>query len=294
MTAITNANTAVVFADAILTEQIGRELRFGVQTPFLFQDLVWMPPTLQNTKRFSDVIYANMTASAAHTESDEVASSANTPTAVDIDTAMYAKGAFMADWGTGLNVHQAVPATMQALMTACYLRFETDVLALATSITANQGSATTVMTIDNFVSVTAAFRAQSKRSPTKPLMVLSESARRDLQADLMAGGQSINASMIGQQLSDAVSSANQGEWAEFGGYRIASTDGMPVGDTTGKSCMLVHMSPEGAALLLVFSRDIYAEAGREPNRVGTWLVASHAHGAGIRDQARAYRFVVRA
>ncbi len=294
MAAISNANTAVVFADAILTELIDAEMRFGVQAPFLFPDIVMQPPTLVHTKRFSTNVYANMTASAAHTESDEVASAANTPTAVDIDTALYAKGAFMSDWGTGMNVHAIVPGTVQALMTACYLRFETDVLGLFTSITGNQGSATTTMTVDNFVSVTSAFRAQAKRSSAKPMMVLSESARRDLQADYMQNGGSIYAGAIGEQLHNAVSSANQGEWAPFSNYMIASTENVPVGDTTGKSCAIVHVGPEGPALVLAYSMDPRILAGREENRVGAWLVASHAHGAGIREQARAYRFVVRA
>lgn len=297
MAAITNANTATTFADATLTEVINRAVRMQPRTPYLYAFLAFIPPLLANTKRYSDNTYALASASAAYTETDEVPSFELTPTAVDVDTALYAKGAVIGDWGSTLNVHQAAALVAAEVHEAIELRFETDVLALASSLTNTTGSASTVMTIDNFVAVTAAYRSLAKASTTPPLMVLSEAARAALQADVMKAGGSIYASVIGPQLAGVVSGTNQGEWGAFGGYMIASTDRMPVGDTTGKRNIIVS-APDAStgAIVLPFSRAPTYETARATaaGRLGTWVIGSHAHGAGIAMQARGYNFTTAA
>lgn len=292
--AITGATTATVVADAVLTEMINREMRFAVQSPFLFQDFVYLPPTLQNTKRWSVPIYANLTASAAYTETDTVDAQALTPTAVDIDTALFATGAFIGDWGNTLAVQPLVPGAVQALMDACMRKLETDSLALGASMSNSIGSAATTMSVDNFVTVVTTIRTNGKRCSRKPMMVLSESAKRDLHADSMKNGGGIYGSIIGVQLHQAVSGANQGEWTEWGGFMIASTDGIPTADTTGKGNFVVHMAPGEYALGMAFSMDIRIEPARKAEALGLYLIASHAHGAGICEQARALRFITKA
>lgn len=288
--AISGATTATVVADATLTELIDREMRFGVRAPYLFQDFVHLPPTLKNTKRWSKPIYARMSASSAYTETDTVTAQALTPTAVDLDTALYATGGFLGDWANILAVHPMVPGMVQALMDAGMLRFETDSLGLASSMTNSIGNSATEFNADTFVLAASTFRAQAKRSTRKPLMVLSESAKRDLHADVMASGGSLYASVVGVGLHNAVSNANQGEWADWGGYMIASTDQVPT-VSSGKGNFIVHMAPGEYALALVFSMGMRIEPARKAENLGLYLILSHAHVAGIVEQARALRVI---
>lgn len=288
--AITGATTATVVADATLTEQIDREMRFAVESPFLFQDIAFLPPTLVNTKRWSKPIYARLAASSAYTETDTVTAQALTPTAVDIDTALYATGGFLGDWGSTLAVHPLVPGMVQALMDAGMLRFETDCLGEVSNMTNSIGSAATTFDSDLFVLAASSFRTQAKRSSRKPLMVLSESAKRDLHADVMQSGGSIYGSVIGVGLHNAVSSANQGEWVEWGGYMIASTDQVPT-VATGKGNFICHMAPGEYALALAFSMGMRIEPARKAENVGLYLILSHAHASGIAEQARCQRVI---
>lgn len=291
--AIANATTATTVADATLTEVINREMRMGADSPDLFPDFVFMPPTLMNSKRWSPSVWANLSASSSYTETDTVVAQALTPTAVDIDTSLYATGVYLGDWANKLAVVPMVPGAVQALMKACWRRFETDCLALSASMSNSIGSAATAMTVDNFVTVATSHRSLGKRCSAKPVMVLSEAARRDLHSDSMKNGGGIYGSVIGVQLHDAVSGANQGEWVEWGGFRIASTDLIPTADTTGKGNFVVHLAPQEYALGLAFSLDVQIEPARKAEAVGLYLIAAHAHGAGIVEQARALRFITR-
>jgi hypothetical protein len=106
----------------------------------------------------------------------------------------------------------------------------------------------------------------------------------------MSNGGGIYGSLIGVQLANAVQGANQGEWAEFGGVRLASTDQIPT-VSSGKGNFIVHNAPREFALGLAFSMDIRILPGRKEENVGLYLIASHAHGAGIIEQARALRFI---
>jgi hypothetical protein len=245
-----------------------------------------------HTKRWSDPTYANLSASAAYTETDTVTATALTPTAVDIDTALYAVGAFVGDWAARLALQPLIPGAVDAIVDSYNKRFETDVLALASSMSNSMGSSSLEFGSDTFVAATAAFRAQAKGSSRKPLMVLSESAKRDLNTDLMANGGSIYATLIGVQLANAVGNTNQGEWVEFGGYMIASTDLVPT-VSSGKGNFIVQLSELEYALVLPFSLDPQIKVGLRPENLGTYLIGSHAHGAGIAQQARAYRVISR-
>ena len=291
--AIAGVTDATVVADATLTEQIEREVRFATSSPTsLFVDFVHLPPTLKNTKRWSVPIYAQLSASSSYTESDTVTAQALTPTAVNVDTALYATGGFLGDWGSLLAVQPLVPGMVSALMEAAMLRLETDSLNLASSMSNSIGNSTTTHDVDNFVTVAATFRAQAKRCMKKPFMLLSESAKRDLHADTMLNGGGIYGSVIGAQLHQAVSNTNQGEWTEWGGYMIASTDLIPT-VSSGKGNFVCHMAPNQFALGLPFSMPIRIRPARKEEAGGLYLIVMHAHAAGIIEQARALRFITK-
>jgi hypothetical protein len=292
--AITGVTNTTVVADAILTETIETSIKFAVQAPYLFRDVAYIPPTLRSTKRWSVPNYARLAASGAYTESDTVTAQALTPTAVDVDTALYATGAFLSDWAEALAVQPMIPATVQALMDAVDLRLETDVLGLVSSMSNSIGSNAVTNNADNFVLATSTFRAQAKASTRMPLMVLSESAKRDLNADLMSNGGGVYGSLIGVQLHQAVAEAQMGQWVPFGGYMIASTSAVPT-VSSGKGNFIVHMGGANeSALGLAFSMDPRINPGRKEEAVGLYLIAAHAHGAGIIDQSRALRFITKA
>lgn len=291
--AIAGVTNATVVTDTILTEHIMRAMRMAVSAPFLFQDFVFMPDTLQNTKRWAVPIFARLNPASAYTESDTVAAQALTPTAVNIDTTMWATGGYLGDWAAALSTIPLIPGMVQALMDAGMQRLENDALGLVSQMTNSIGSAANEFNTDLFVLAASRFRTQAKRSSRKPLMVLSESAKRDLQADVMANGGSIYASPVGVGLYQAVSSANQGEWVDWGGFMIASTDAVAdVGSAKGN--FIVHMTPQEFALGLAFSLAMRIEPARKAEAVGLYLIYSDAHGQGVCEQARALRVLSKA
>lgn len=291
--AISNTTTATVVADATLTEWINREMRFAVDSPNqIHRDICMVPPPLQNTKRWSPNTYANLTTTVAATEGGDITMQEFTPTAVDIDTALFATGVAIGDWANVLAVHPLIPGAVEALMNAAYRKLETDALSTSSSMTNSIGSSSTTMDADNWVTVTSTFRAQAKRCSYKPLMVLSESAKRDLTRDTMANGAGLFGSLIGVQLHAAANNLNQGEWTEFMGYMIASTDQIPT-VSSGKGNFVVHMGPGEYALGMPFSMGIRVVPAVMPQNLALYLIVSHAHGKGIVEQARALRFITK-
>jgi hypothetical protein len=292
--AIAGVSNTTTLADSLMTEYIEAGIRLAVSNTYLYRDFVYiLPQTLVGTKRWSIPIYARFTAAASYTESDLVTAQAVTPTAVDIDSALFATAAFMSDWSSAL-VPQSVMAATKNLIDAVDRKLETDALGLASSMTNTQGSSATTNDVDNFVSVTSAFRALGKNSREIPTMVMSESAKRDLVADSMASGASIFSSAIGEQLGNALSSTNQGVWAQWGGVRFASSDLVPTVNS-GKGNFLAHFgSPDEAALGMCFSMEPSFKIGEKVENVGKYLVTSMAHGVGIIEQARVLRFITKA
>lgn len=293
--AIANTTTATVVADAILTEFLNREMRFAVDSPNqIYRDICEQPPggLLMNTKRWAVPTYANLTGTVAATEGGDIVMQELTPTAVNIDTALFATGVALGDWSAQLAVHNLPTGAVEALLTAANRKLETDALSLASSMTNSIGSSATTMDADNFVGVQATFRAQGKKCNYKPLMVLSESAKRDLTADTMKNGAGIFGSIIGVQLHQAANTLNQGEWTEFLGYMLASTDQVPTVNS-GKGNFVVHKGPNEFALGLAFSLPIRIVPAQRPENLATLLIVSHAHGVGIAEQARALRFITK-
>lgn len=290
---ISNTTTATVVESAILTEWINREMRRAVDSPNnLHRDICFIPPPLVNTKRWSPNIYANLTTTVSATEGGDITMQEFTPAPVDIDSALFATGVAIGDWANVLAVHPLIPGAVEALMNAAFRKLETDALGLASSMSNSIGNSTTTMDADNWVTVTSSFRAQAKRSSYKPLMVLSESAKRDLTSDTMKNGAGLFGSLIGVQLHQAASKLNQGEWTEFLGYMIAGTDQIPT-VSSGKGNFVVHMGPAEYALGMCFSMGIRVVPAAMPQNLALYLIVSHAHGKGIVEQARALRFITK-
>ena len=292
MAAISNANNATTLAPRLYTEFIEQTLTRTPRAVTLAMDLAHIPQEVSRTKRYVVNNLGNPSASSAYTETDEVASFELSPTATNCDTALYAVGTAIGDWGAQLNPSHVAELAL-AVRTAVDERLETDVIALASSLTNTTGSASTKMTLTNFVTVTAAYRALTKRSTGMPRMVLNEIARRDFMNDCMSAGASILGA-IGPALAAFLGGANQGEWVPFGGFMIASSDRMTAGDTTGKRNIIVGdpTSIETAALVLPFSMAPRYEMARgtAAQRLATWMFGQHAHVAAISNQARGYNF----
>lgn len=293
--AIANSQTSSTAAPLINTEWIDAAVRMGPRTPKLFPNLV-RTPTLTTTKRYTVTTRTQFSAASAYTETDDVASALSTPTAVNVDTALYAKGAFLSDWGAGLsNQNEGMIATMEVLE-SLYLRIETDVLATASSMTNSTGSALTINTVDNFIAVTSAFRTQTKANGSAPLMVMSASAFTQLLGDVMSGGNAIFSSSVGPQLTGILQGANLAQWGAFGGYMLTSSDLMPAADTTGKASMIVcpPIDDKTNGLVVPFSRVPQIETQRAARNIGLWVVGHVAMTAGIAEQARCYTFATAA
>jgi len=287
--AISNITSAAIVADAVLTESIDTAVRFATASPHLYERFMYVNPNLLNTKRWSLPLVANPTATVAYTDDGtEVPAQALTPTAVDIDTALYATSYFLGDWATKLSVISLIPASVNRLLFSVGLRLETDSLALVSSMTNTRGSSATTFDRSEFEALAAAFRTTGKSCATKPIMILSEAARRDFAADLAASGTSLNASQVGVGAYAAVSGHNQGEFVEWGGFEIgSSSDAATV--SGAKASFVCHANPMQYGLAMAFSLPVRIIAGNKPESLGVYMIASHAHGVGIAEQARCYR-----
>lgn len=293
MAAISNATTKAIVNDTVNQELISLVVRYAVQTPFLFRGIADMRP-LDKAAALSENIYANLAAAPAYsTESDQVSSVAVTPTAVNISAAEYATGTFLTKRAVNMSSHPIDSISIESIVKALMLQCDTITLALATSITGNQGSNATVNDLGNFVSAQSAFMAQSKGSSYMPVCVMHPDAMRDLNADLATSGSALLGGQVGQQAFAAFNGNNQGIFREFAGMLIASSDRIPAGDTTGWSNFFVHVGPGESALALAWARQIQVSQGEQVDRLGQYIIGDMDVGAGILEQARAYKFITR-
>lgn len=297
MAAITNATTATSIANTKQSEVINALVRYTVQTPHVWMGVAHVPPELMGTAVYRHPYWPALTAAAAHTETDFdnveelVAAKDN-----DVTTAEFSRAWAVGDRAKRLSLQDLLAVGVNRVINACHLKIEASVLALATSISTNQGSAATVHTQTNLVSVLSAFMAQGKSSVLPPVMVSSVSANRDLLADLSTSSASIFGSIVGAQMHDALSGMNQGIYKQLGasGVYMAVTDGVATADTTGKGNFIVHVGPEECAIVCAFGKAPSAEYVRRGDLLTDIVVGSVDFGVGLVNQARAYEFVTRA
>jgi len=292
MAAISNATTSTIVADTVLTEQINAIVRLAVQTPFIFQGIAEVS-RLVGTKTLSTPVWAALAEAPAYsTESDEVASVAVTPTAADITTAEYATGTFLTERAEMLSSHPALATAVERVINACMIRVDTAVLALATSISASQGSNATTNDLANFVSAASAFMASGKFTSYMPACVMHPDAQRDLNANLATSASALLGSGAGERMQSALQ-GNQGVFREFCGFALAISDRVPAGDISGWSNFMVHVGPGESALAVPFLKEPQIKFGPRPERVGQYVIGSMDVGAGILEQARAYKFITK-
>lgn len=296
MAAISNATTATTATHHINSEVIQRAISFAVQLPYVWQAFTFSPDLSgSNTATYSHPIISQFTAATAHTETDEVSSSETTRTNATITTAEYAKATFLGDRAKRLSIGNEEAIAVNRLVDAVMLKIETDALTLASSMTNTQGGAATVNTVVNFNSVISNFRVQIGSSSAMPVMVMSASAIRDLHEDAATNAAAIYGSLVGVQLHAATDGVNQGLRRSFGTVQFVETAGVVAGDTTGKANFITLVGgATDTALMVPFGKDLFFEMGRIAERIGTWLVASDEHGAGIVDNNRCRRFITRA
>lgn len=293
MAAISNATTSAIVTDAVLAEKINAIVRWAVQTPFIFQGIAEVSK-LEGTTVLSTPIWGNIAAAPAYsTETDEVASVAVTPTAANITTAEYATGTFLSERAEMLSQHPALAQCIEAVVKGLMLRVDTAVLALATSISGSQGSNATTNDLGNFVSAMAAFTAQGKFATYMPACVMHPDAVRDLNADLATSASALLGSTVGASMQSALQGVNQGVFTNFCGYMMAQSDRVPAGDTTGWSNFMVHVGPNESAFGVPFLKEIQIKFGPRPERVGQYIIGSMDVGAGVLEQARAYKFITK-
>src|SRR5690606_13986908 len=108
-------------------------------------------------------------------------------------------GVAVGDWANRLAVHPLIPGAVNALRLAAYRKLDTDALSLVSSMTNTIGSSATTMDADNWVAVTSTFRTTAKHCSRNPMMVLSESAKRDLTSEVVNSGAGLFSSLVGPQ-----------------------------------------------------------------------------------------------
>ena len=297
--------TAAEFGNSVNSEAIEASLAYAVSTPEIY-DLVTRRKDLTglNSYVWTVPIYSKVAAAASVADGAEPAPVALANTQAQVTAAMYMQHAFIGFQSRGVTVIDEMQVALNRMVDAVRLKIDTDVLALATSITATQGNASTENTFDNFVSAGSAFSALSKNS--YGIYVMHADAVRDLKADLV--GTAMMGSDAGvKQFADLNTGRQGAKMFSLGGFGILESDRMPVGDTTGWTNMIVEAGPQGA-LGLAFRRnealDGVALLGGEPVPVHVQMIQSDTspghyvrayshHGVGIIDQSRAVNFITR-
>lgn len=296
MTAVPNATTATSATHHINSEIIERAISFAVQRPYVWQLFTYSPDLrAANTAQYAHPIFAQIAAASAFTETDEVSSTEITRTQATITTAEYAVATFLGDRAKRLSIANEEAVAVDRLVDSINQKIETDALTLASSMTSTQGSNSTINTVVNFNSVISNFRVTIGSSSAMPVMVMSAAAIRDLHEDSATNAAAIYGSLIGVQLHQATEGINQGLRRSFGTIQFVETNGVVAGDTSGKANFITLVGGvTETALMVPIGKDLFFEAGRIAERIGTWLVASIEHGAGIIDQNRCRRFITRA
>lgn len=296
MAAISNATTATSAVHHINSELISRVMAKAVQRPYVWRDVTFAVDLRgSNTATYAHPIFAQLTAAAAHTETDEVSSAEITRTQATISTALYAKATFISDRAQRLSIADEAMVAADRLADACMLQMDTAVLTLAASMSNTQGDNATNNTVVNFNSVISNFRVQIGSSSARPVMVMSAPAIRDLHEDAATNAAAIYGSLVGVQLHEATGGVNQGTRRSFGNIDLVESAGVVAGDTTGKSNFITLVGNQGdSALITPIGKDLTPEIERVGSRVGSWLVYSYEFGAGIVDQNRCRVFITRA
>jgi hypothetical protein len=295
MAAINGATTATSIADTKLTEVISRLVRYAVQTPYVAMGFCHVPDLLVGTDTYKHPFWPQLTAAAAHTQTDLVnIEELVATTDNDVTTAEYSRGMAISDRAQRLSTSPLLVVAVNRVIDACMRKIESSALTLATSITTSQGSAATNHTALNLVSVLSAFMAQGKSSALLPVMISSVSANRDLLSDLATNAGAVFSSSVGAQMHAALSGTNQGLFRDLQGVMLAVTDGVVAADTTGKGNFLCHVGPEECAIVCAFGKAPSAEYVRRGELQTDIVAGSVDFGVGIVNQARAYEFITRA
>lgn len=294
MAAITGATVGTSVADVTLTEVINRLTRYAVQTPYLWMGFCHVPPLLVGTDTYKHPYWPQLSAAAAHTETDLANVEEMQPTVPDVSTGEFSRATVVSDRAKRLATADLLAISVNRVIDACMRKIESSALTLAASMSNGQGSAATTHTALNLNSVITAFAAQAKGSKLPPVMINSLSAQRDLGADLATNGAALFGSVIGPQLHAAVTGPQQGLFRDFGGVMMASTDGVVAGDTTGKSNFIAHIGADECAIVVVFGQAPRSEYVRKGDRIADWIVGSVDFGAGTVNQSRCYRFITKA
>jgi hypothetical protein len=294
MAAITNATNQSSIDNVSQGEIISRMIRRAAQTPKLWMGIVHVPQILLNSDTYRHTYWPALTAAAAHTETDQASVEEMTPTINNVTTAAFTRAVVVGDRAQRLAVQPLDVVSVDRVLDACYAKIEANVLALSASLSTSVGSAATNHTATNLNAVLSTYRTTCKGSEFAPVMVCSSASMRDLGADLAANGAGLFGSAIGPQLHAAVTGPAQGIFRDFAGFMMAESDGMPAGDTTGKTSMIVQIGEHDCAMVVAFGEAPTVELQRQGERKATWYVGSVDFGAGIVNQGRGIQFVTRA
>jgi hypothetical protein len=166
------------------------------------------------------------------------------------------------------------------------------VLGLFTSVTATSGTNATNHTLQNWDTVTAAFR-NDNHAPGALWAVKNPDAIRDLRVDLRTNAAALFGTAFGEAEARAALNNQSGLGVMFDGYTMYESAATPAGDTTGwTNCLGVNAGPDSA-----FEIDSYEEASivvqPDQSRFGQWQVIGSIAGVGIARQSSARAFVTR-
>jgi hypothetical protein len=293
MAVITNAVDTTSVADRTNTEWIDTVTYWAAAGPTIWKELVFVKDmTGAKSDTYTHNIRARLSAASAHTDSDEFSSNDLTSTDTNTTTAEYGSASFVADRANRLSVEPEDAVAIEANVYACNLKIDTAVHTLATSMT-SIGSAATVNTLDNLITVISTWKATAFNVVRPPILVMHLDAFRDLRADLGSNGAALLGSNVGEQLHQAVSSVSMGMLMPFGGVFFLESSHVVAGDTTGWSNFMISVGEQDGALVMPVGMDINTELERVGSRRGTWFTAALEFGAGIRDSSRALRFITR-
>ncbi len=293
MAAVSGLTGLTVIDDIVNSEWISQTVHAATENPYLYNSICKTIPISQ-TRTYAHPIWAEMAAAAAVTESDEVGSTALSSSEVTVSPALNAKATFVSDQALGAGVLDVLSLAANRVIGATRRKIDNDALALATSITSSAGSNATTNDVSNLNTAITAFRTVVKGNLSgSAVAVMHGDALRDLGEDAVNTDNALFGSAVGENLFAGTQQVQAGQFAQFGKVSLVSHDGMPVGDTTGWTNMIIDAGGMDCLLGLVVTRGIRLDLWREPKRFGTWVIASSDHATGILDQNRGHAFITK-
>jgi hypothetical protein len=295
MAVVANATTTVSADSVIYDEFISPIVRETLgRIPVVYRlGALTVPLIGTNSNNYRHTLGDQVGVAVTLAETDEVTSTELTSSHVEVSTETKAIATFISRQNNRRSIWSDMARAARELTSACARAIDADFLALATGFSSPIGNNAQVMTVENLVELQTTYRSRTGSTMERPLLVMHGDTMRDLHSDSVKNGAPWFGTELGVQLHNATGGINQAQVTTFGALDMVVTDGIPAGDTTGWSNMMIARGLQEAAIAMPFEQDIQLETWYEAKRQGWWVIATVDYGMGEVNDLAGQTFITR-